>query len=293
MSSDELSLIFLADTVVGGGDSYVRFLVSELELVVSVVTLTCDLNALDGNEETLLACESLSLEVCSVLIDLCVVNGSNFLSGSIEDLNGSFDDLVCAVVVISLTLDLNGHTNLEAHFCDGILFNVVNVVAAYFILEIDGVGSGSLGFGNDTVNNTLYDNDVTGLCCNVFVPSVYLVCGNLTCVFSYSCVTFSVCDGSCELISNIGCALFINVDENHTVVLRLDLDSFIVNRPSNCVLNVVNHYCSDNFVVGRCCFSFVFVEVVKIGASLIKTGVFLRSASCEDRNAQYKGENEK
>ena len=139
--------VFLGDAVVGGGDTNICFLVSQLELEVSACfVLTCDLNALNCYEHRLSFNKSSLVESSSLGVSLGVVNGSNFLNGLIGDSNRCVYDLVQTVVGVLNAGYVNGHTNLDAQISGGIVGQVVNVVAAFVvgILQVQTVGAGAV-----------------------------------------------------------------------------------------------------------------------------------------------------
>ena len=302
MSRLEGLLLVLGDAVVGGGDSDVGLLAAQSKLVVAVgQILAGDLNALDGDEQRLLADQSLVVQCLCIGENVGVVDGLNRLDGLVEDLDGGVYDLVKAVVGILQAAGLDRHTDLQTKICLGILGvdQTVNVVAALVIkvLDVDTVAAGAVGLGEDTRDDTLNDDGRVILSGCVLGVREHLVCGNGALKRLHDRVTLVVLDGGGELVVDVGLGLFVDVDGHEAGLFTLlDGDTLgHVNGPVDRVNGRADHHAACDVVVGGSLDGLVLVKAVQIiacGDQLLTGALIARrkggqAHSQEQQNGNY------
>ena len=287
----------LVDAVVGGGNSDVGFQIAELKLEVAVSgVLTGDLNVLDGDEHTLLCNKSCIVELGSSGIHLGKVNGSNRLDGAVLDLNGCVDQLVRTAIQILHTGHTNGHTNLDAG-SNRIVGQVVDVVAALsvLVLQIESVCAPAVCLGNDTGDDTLYDQSLLVLSGCVLCKGGNLELGNHAVEGNGDAVALCIGDGGNELVCDVSIGLCGNVDGNHLLFVECrnrnagnvaSVDS--LDGPGQGVGYALNNQCANELVVSSRCFGLVLVhgvQVILCGGQSI--GLFLVIHACHEKREAH------
>ena len=173
---------------------------------------------------------------------------------------GSAVDILC-------TGNLNGHAGLDA-LLEGIGAEVVCVVSAHLILEVEAVAGIAVLLGHDAGYDTL-TNEVVACCRScVLCPAGNLVSGNLVIEGSRSGLAVRIRDSSGKNVRNIVCGLFVNIDLGHLIAGN-DLNVSCVSCPGNVVLNAVYHNDRNNIVIGCGNFGALLIHAHEICLSLL------------------------
>ena len=267
--------VCFGNTVVGGGDTNVCFLIAQLKLVVAVLQrLTGDLNALDGNQHGLLSNQSLGLQVGGVGVDLGVIHGGYGLDGGIHNLNRGTYYLVQATVGVLQTGNRNGHTNLQTQISLGILGvgKAVNVVSALVvqILNVHTVAAGAVGLGEDTGNDTLNNHGSVIGGSRVVGIGEYLVGGNGALEGLLYGLAVLCLDGGGENVVDLLVGLFIHVNGDEA-----GLGAFLngnalgdVYGPLYGVNHAVHHNAAGNIIIGGGKGGIVLIKIEEIVAGI-------------------------
>ena len=261
-----------SDAVVGGGEADVGFQSAQLEVVVALsLVFTGDLNALDGDEHCLLACQSGVGQRFGIRKDLGEVYGSDGLDGGVENLNGCIDQLEGAVVEVLLTGGENGHSCLDARL-NGIGCQTVDVVTALIVevLQIQAVGAVIQLLGKDTGYDALYHERCIVLGCCILCKGGNLKLGNLAVEGLLHRVALGVLDGRGEHVGNVCLGSLVNVDGNEARLGAFLYGNTLgdVDRPFNGVCNVADHNLADHIVVGGGFLCIVLIKTEQIVACL-------------------------
>ena len=249
---------------VGCVGSDVSFLAVQLEVQVLVGTLqilTCQLDALDGDDQTDVVLEGLAGG--ELLGD---VGGLNGLDGLINNTEGTALGLLHTVVGGGGSCDLNGHTKLNACH-NGVSVKLVAVVTALAVQigEEQVVTGVAKALGVDTDNDTP-DGHVRAFCgIDVVLKRGQLVLGNLALVGNALGSAVDG-DGSGQLIDDLLGGLLVDADSPHGATLNeLDLLFVNVKRPGYGVNTDADDIdLTDDLVVSRGREdAFLLVEVVQ------------------------------
>ncbi len=282
--------------VVGGGYSKIYLVLSDLEVVVTVVTSLKDGNALNGYEECLLTNEFLSLKAFSVLKKLGVVCRSYGSLIGINDRNACAYYLVCSVVVVLASAYANLHADLNA--VKLVVSEVVYVVTAVSILKEEVISGPAVALLCDTCNDTLNCDKITVSCSSILSVCVDSHLRNYESVGESCCGAVSSGNCTCENVLNICLTSCGESCDNDCVLLaRLgnEGDGLVVGCPCNSSGSTVELEGADKLEVSGCLIVVkeVNVDGLKIiscvlsyssgGGGLIGLGL-IRLVGCETGN---------
>ena len=275
--------------VVGGGEADVGFQTVQLEVVIALAFIGAgDLNALDGNEHCLLACECGIGQLLGIGVDLGEINGGCGGDVGIQNFNGCFNKLVGSVVEVLLTGGKNGHAFLNACI-NGVSRKTVDVVSALIVdvLQIQAVCAVVELLGKNTGNDTLHHQSCIVFSGCVLCKGSNLEHGNLAVEGLLDGVAFRILDGCGQCVGNVSSCSFVNVDGKEACFFAF-LNSYAlgyVNRPLNGVSNVADHNLTNYVVVGGGFFCVVLINTEQIVTCFGQALVF--GAACgKNYNAQ-------
>ena len=259
----------------------------------------------DGNAVDYDSVSDVLAKILVVLEGVGDVNGSDCLGGGINNLNVTLRKLTHTVVIIGGTGNGNLHTNLKAEILDGILVQVVAVVAAHAVCvnESDTLILVALVDRVDHNDRTLDGHGCALFCCKELRVGSNLVLRNGAFAGVGLGGAVACLDGSGQGIFDFNGGLLVEVDVRLAVILGGDGDSLDVCRPANLVGNLSdNDGCGKGVVAGsggRLILE-IGIEVIECGLQIVY-GVLLAftfaagngwEASCESESREGKNRNQ-
>ena len=262
MSLDKSSLFVSCHGIVRAGNSEVNLVVTNQEVVVTVVTCFSKCSALNCNKNRVLSQKFSVSKFVSIFNEICKVDRLYCLNCCVNNLERGGCDL-SNTVCTSLTGYNNCHTDFKT-FHSSVIY-LVCIVTTISVLEVNTVILVTICFALNSCYNTGYCNESILFSCHKFSKSIGVKCRNLKVEKHVCCRTVGssdecskcVCDvffASFRSFRNVNCSCVFSciyiVLVNRNIVLNLYVN--VVCSPFNCISTVLERKNLCQVVVINC-----------------------------------------
>ena len=233
------------------------------KIVVTIITGFFNSYTLNSYKNCLLIYEFTCFKVSSTENDIGIVKRSNGHRCFINNFNSCIEKFMCTAIVTSFTTYADLHTNFKC--CKNVSINLVCIVTTIFVLEVYGVVLVTVRFAINTIYNTFNSKEVAFFSIYILFICINSHCRNFKIEYYSDSRTIGSSNKSSKTVCDIGFTdfrSFGNVNSNSVFTCQLvaffsgnivlNLNSYVVRCPFNCVCAILKRKNLCQVVVANC-----------------------------------------